>query len=520
MSPRTKSSTVAAKVGATRDRGSQGFQHERRAGASLARFFAWALLVVPPLVVLPGLREPFRLPKLMASELFAMLALCALSLALFQIRQIDLARVARSPAILATAPLALVVVLSALLSEHREQAISATWSFGVAVAALTGFALALPRLRALLDWVFLPATVLGGISLLERFGLSEPVSGATDEGRFASVAFAGNIGDLGSYLVLPLLLGQGRLLAAATGVIESGGATPGSDRARADRPSLLRLRGGRLRWLHVAWLIGTLVWLGALVVGQVLTAVIAFLAGSAALWFLAFRGRRRFLVAALSVVAALLVITATPLRSRFVREWRDLERHGDLNDLLTGRLDGWRAGIWTGQQHPVLGAGPGSYAAEFAPAKLALLEEGVPFYLEHGRRAAFRHAHSEPIELFAELGVLGLLASAWLVAWAVRGALAAPSADRALGLALLVGLAVLSLGHFPLRSALVGYPYVVAGAWLLSLAPNLHARKATHAAAAEAPAPIASTGTPAAPATGDEPAPSSVEGLRRKRSRR
>ena len=519
MSPRTKSSTVGAKAGAARARASQGVQHERRAGASLARFFAWALLVLPPLVVMPGLREPFRLPKLMASELFAMLALCALSLALFQIRQIDLARVARSPAILATAPLVVVVLLSALVSDHREQAISATWSFGVAVAALAGFALGLPRLRALLDWVFLPATVLGGISLLEHFGLSEPVSGATDESRFGSVALAGNIGDLGAYLVLPLLLAQGHLLGAATRAIESG-ATKGSDRADADRPPLLRLRGGRLGWLHAAWLIGTGVWLGALVAGQVITAVVAFLAGSAALWFFAFRGRRRFVVAALCVVAALLVVMATPLRSRFVREWRDFEQQGDLNDLLTGRLDGWRAGIWIGQQHPVLGAGPGSYAAEFAPAKLALLEEGVPFYLEHGPRAAFRHAHSEPIELFAELGALGLLAAAWLVAWAVRGALAAPPADRALGLALLVGLGVLSLGHFPLRSALVSYPYVVAGAWLLSLAPRLDTRKASEAAAAEAPAHTTGDRTPEALATGHEPAPSSVEGPRRKRSRR
>jgi tetratricopeptide (TPR) repeat protein len=165
---------------------------------------------------------------------------------------------------------------------------------------------------------------------------------------------------------------------------------------------------------------------------------------------------------------ALAAIGPTPLRSRLGEEWREL-RSGSLQDLLSGRLDGWRAGLHIGRQNPLLGAGPGTYRAEFAEAKLALTERGVPFYWGHGYATHFDHAHSEPIEVLADLGVAGLLASAWLLWWLGRGALERRDPEeRAFGVAAIVAFLVLSCLWFPLRTALVAWPYVVAGAWLLS----------------------------------------------------
>jgi O-antigen ligase len=464
-------------------------------GLRLGRFFVGALLVVPPLLVLPGLRDAYRLPKLAASESLALLALCALALALFAVRRVDLRGLARAPALVATLPLCAVVAASALVSDHRGHAAAATWSFAVGVAALVGFALALPRARAVLEWLWWPATVLGAIAVFERLGFADPLPAEFDDSRYAAASLAGNVGDLGAYLVLPLLLAQAWLCSRAwpSPAPAADAAAPQSEAPNAGAPytgapPATRPLLERLGWRAVAWGAGAVVWLAALAAGQVLTAVLALLAGSAVFWLLALDARRRWGAVALGAAAVVVALVLTPVGDRVAAEWSELRR-GDLNSVLTGRLDGWRTGIHIGKTHPVLGAGPGSYAPEFAAAKLALLDQGVPFYRLHGRLAAFRNAHNEPIELFAELGVLGLLAAAWLVFWLVRGALAAQSReDRALGCALLVALAVLSLGHFPLHGALVGYPFVVAGAWLLSLAPRLRGAGAPTPAAPAAPA--------------------------------
>jgi hypothetical protein len=430
-------------------------------------------------LVLPGLREPYRLPKLAASELLALLTLTVLSLVLLRLRRVDLRGILRLPPLLAVAPLAVIVAASALASDHRQHAWVATWSFAIGAAALAGFALGLPRLRSLLDWLWWPATVLAVFTLLEGFGLADPLPGHFDDSRYAAVSLAGNIGDLGAYLVLPLLLAQARLFVAFRRSPTNSGPDSGPDSGKEPRATetaaTTRLAAllARLGWQDIAWIAGAAVWLGAFLAVQVLTAVLALLAASAAFWLLVLERRQRIGLAAVGLVAVLALLVLTPVGDRVASEWSELRSNG-LNAALTGRLDGWRAGLQVGRSHPVLGAGPGSYAAEFAPAKLALLDQGVSFYRAHGPLSAFRNAHNEPIEIFAELGVLGLLGAAWLLWWTVRGATAAPTPEqRALAVAAVVGLFVLALGHFPLRSALVGYPYLVAGAWLLSLAPPL-----------------------------------------------
>ncbi|HVS13704.1 MAG TPA: O-antigen ligase family protein, partial [Thermoanaerobaculia bacterium] len=200
-------------------------------------------------------------------------------------------------------------------------------------------------------------------------------------------------------------------------------------------------------------------------------------ASSAVLWLV--RAPRRWrlpLAAAAALVLMAGLLAVAPARERVLDKLDDM-REGRVNDLLTGRLDGWRTGVAMLASRPLLGVGPGAYRAEFVPSKLALQERGVEFWTGHTAGSQFANAHSEPIEVAAELGALGLLAVAW-GAWTLLGVLRrrplAPApgdpADRdrrALQWSALTALAVLSLTYFPLRTALVAYPYVLLLAWVL-----------------------------------------------------
>jgi tetratricopeptide (TPR) repeat protein len=171
---------------------------------------------------------------------------------------------------------------------------------------------------------------------------------------------------------------------------------------------------------------------------------------------------------------------------------------GDLNQALTGRLDGWRTAVWMAGRHPVAGVGPGGYAAEFSDAKLALLDDGVAFYPGH-LQATFANAHNEVLEVAAELGLPGLAALAWGL-WLLLAAArrigrddGRPAAERRREAALAWGglttLAVLSLGHFPFRLALTAFPALLLLAWMLRRSDELDAAApAADAAAVDAAA--------------------------------
>ena len=84
---------------------------------------------------------------------------------------------------------------------------------------------------------------------------------------------------------------------------------------------------------------------------------------------------------------------------------------GPLSGFLHGREDTWRAGVETFLDRPLQGAGADAFLAGSAP---------------HQDGASILFAHSLPLELAAELGVLGLLlalalyAAAGRLAWAGR----------------------------------------------------------------------------------------------------
>lgn len=411
-------------------------------GGERRQAWAWRLaaaaLVLSPLVVLPGAADAFRLPQRMVAEWLGLASLLPLA-AYVTARLADGGRGSlRTPVLLATAPLLGLAAASLATTAHPLHVRSALADLAIGVAVLAGWSLgfAAERLRALLVLVLVPASALALVGILQLHGAWRPLVLEPQYGdRAQMTSLLGNPGDLGVYLVLPCLVAQ----------------------------AAVARRGGR-RWLAAG--AGALCLYG-LAATQTLTAVLALVGGSAVLWMLRLPPWRRLVggAAALAVVA-LLVAAVPPLRSRVAATVEPL-REGRLNEVLTGRLDGWRVAVELLADHPVAGVGHGAYRAEFARAKLALTAAGVPFYERHVN-PSFANAHNELLEVGADLGWPGLLAVLWgcgvtlAAAWRARRA---RGADAGLLWGGLVALALLAMAQFPFRLGSTALPWLAFLAW-------------------------------------------------------
>lgn len=411
---------------------------------SLGLLVVWLTMLVPPFLIDLEAKETFRLPKLMASE---WLALASLLLLAWQVRQAGEVRPAglwRRPAVRALTPLLLVATATLWTTSHPVHTREALIDLWIGAAALVGWSLALPapRQEELLRGLLWPAAALGLFGILQFHGVFQPLAlvGIQYDKRLAITSTAGNPGDLGAYLVLPLLIAQWLLL-------------------RMGRPRL-----GTPAALAVASL---LLGLYAMALTQTMGAFVAVAVGSLVLWASVLPKRRvaAVLGAGMALLLVLLVAVA-PLRQRVAAKVSQA-RQGDWSSVLTGRLDGWRAAVWMLGEHPWAGVGQGAFRPEFVPAKLALLDRGArfdPFQMQ----PVFANAHNEYLEAGAEWGIPGLLALGWAL-WTLTAALRGrrAGAERALAGAGVAALAVLALGHFPFRGALVGYPALLFLAWVL-----------------------------------------------------
>jgi O-antigen ligase len=407
-----------------------------------ARWLLFAVVLVPPFVLLPAARDSFRLPKLVASEWLALASLLPLAWS-WRRRPWDWRSWAKPGALAAAAPLVLLGLLSLATTAHPEHARRALPSLVIGAACLVGWTLGSSRaaLERALSLLAIPACALALLAVLQFHGLYRPFVFATNQGaeRLGVVSLAGNPGDLGVYLVLPCLLAQWLAWQA---------------------------RGGR-RALHAGVAI---VCLYGLVAGQTLTALAALVAGSAVLWFFLLPRRRALLgAAAVVVLAALAIGVLPPLRERAQSKVGPLLR-GDWNELLTYRLDAWAAARWMLARHPATGVGFGAFRAEYTPAKEALLERGrrfSPFALE----STFANAHNDILEVAAELGSPGLAALAWALFCLLRAALRRAPEERPGVVAGLVAMTIAALANFPFEIALVAFPWLVFLAWVMRPAP-------------------------------------------------
>ncbi|MEM9553912.1 MAG: O-antigen ligase family protein [Acidobacteriota bacterium] len=377
--------------------GRRGSERARSSRVDLTLLGLWLLVLLTPLVVLPGLSDSFRLPKQAVGELLALVSILCLGLRLGRRRRVEVRRLLRAPALQAALPLLLVATAGLLWTEHAGLVASRLPSLWIGAAALVAWSLATTvRERwLLLVATLVPATLLAlvGIAQFHRlylpFAFADPVTE-----RLAVTSFAGGAFDLAAYLALPILFAQALIP---------------------------RVHGAR-RWLLILALV-LLVY--CLFATQTLTALVAVVAGSAVLWLprgLARFGWARSAAAALGLVVVVGggVMAVEPLRERVVEKTTSL-RTGDFDRLLTGRPDGWRAALHMAGENPLTGVGHGSFRAEFGAARLALRAQGVTFFRGQ-QNPFFVNAHSEPLEVAAELGLPGLAAFVWIV-WLVGRAL-------------------------------------------------------------------------------------------------
>ena len=391
-------------------------------------------------------RDPFRLSKALFFELGLLASLFALSFSLGRVE--ELRRLVRAPALLAAGPFVAVATLLSLLSPHREhvfRALPALWIGGLALW-LWSASFSRRELSRLLGWLLVPAALLAGIGVLQFHDIYQPFQfEALREGtRLAITSLAGNAGDLGAFLVLPALVAQRRLA---------------------------RREGGAGTWIALG------LSLYGLAVTQTFAAAAALGAGVVLFWGTLLPRRRQILAFGTAVGAVLLVLAiSAPFRARAVDKTRELAR-GDWNELLTGRLDGWRTGLYLLGQEPLTGVGFGAFRSEFLNGKEALVDRGVKFFDEQFN-VIFANAHNEPIEVGAELGIPGLAALAWFLVSTVRRVRERPrvgtdadaarkaAIDRGFAWAALAALTVLSLVHFPFRIAIVASGALLFFAWL------------------------------------------------------
>jgi len=470
----------------------------------------WLLVVVMPLYFAPSAKDPFRLPKLMLAEWLAIASLLPLAWALRRVETVRWQDLWRQPAIRGLLPLAALAAASLATTSHPLHVREGLADLWIGAACLAGWSMALPagRLERLLGSLLWPAAALAVIGIAQFLGFHPlPVAAALGGARYSITATAGNAGDLAAFLVLPCLIAQWRLARGGSGESARATAAPATGAAGGGAPAAARAAGDRadrrgLIWPAAALALGT----GVMALTQTFAALVALLAGSLVLWAGALRpgaaGRRRLWLALAALALAVVgVVAAVPgLRSRAMVK-ANQARQGDWNAVLTGRFDGWRAALWMLGEHPWTGVGQGAYRAEFAPAKLALLDRGVAFH--SGQQQNFANAHDEPLEVAADLGFPGLLALGWALAVVVPAARArrppataaadpgvsrqsgagagdpgvappgaglAPRQERAaaaFAMAGLVALSVLCLVDFPLRVALVAYPALLFLAWAL-----------------------------------------------------
>jgi O-antigen ligase len=446
-------------------------------GAALPRFkslspadkllvvLLWLLVLLPPWWTQPAAKDSFRLPKQMLAEWLALATLLPLAWALRRVEVVRLAAIWRLAAVRAVAPLLAVATVSAATSSHPLHVHDALVDLWIGCACLVGWSAGVPRRRLgrLLGGLLVPAVLLAVYGILQFHHVLGAGVGRTTMARLAIVSFAGNPGDLAAFLVLPCLAAQWLLARAAPG-----------------------RRGLLLAALAVCTY--------GLAITQTVAALAALLLGSLLLWGRVLgrtaAGRRNLAWTAAALgglgLVALLAAAAVPALRGRMQEKLGAARRGDWNEVLTGRIDGWRTALWMLDRHPLAGVGHGAFRAEFAAGKLALIDRGVVFYA--GQQQNFVNAHDEPLEVAADLGWPGLAALAWGL-WVVLGALrarlrrpqaeappgdgspaaaAAPAADGALALAGTAALAVLSLVDFPFRIALVAFPALLFLAWLLA----------------------------------------------------
>jgi O-antigen ligase len=346
------------------------------------------------------------------------------------------------PLLQALAALSLLGILSGVVGAHRWETSAALLALAVGGLAFWGWSSVWTKdtLGKLLDLWLLATALSAGVALLQLFQVPFGLKLMDAAGvglRYEVVGLAGNPGDLAASLVAAFLWAIYRYL---------------ETRER--------------RFLLAAGLSLT----GTLATGTI-TALAALLVGAGFAFRVAGKGRDFALKLALLFLAVFGIgVALLPfLSARWTEKVAQLVG-GEWDALLSGRLDGWRVAWYLAQKHPWLGVGLGAFGNEFVEAKARLLEAGVRFFPDQ-LYPIFENAHSEPLELLAELGGFGgslaLLAfSLGVFRFLSRGRSCWTPLEHGLALGVTLALTILAVFGFPFRVAVVSLPFLLLAAWL------------------------------------------------------
>ncbi len=399
---------------------------ERRHGDGLRRFALPVLLALVQVVAVPGLDSVYRLPKdALAAAGLALIVGASLVVAVWR----GSLQVPRGGLVVVLVALPVAQLASAFWSASplRAAAIGATTVIWVAAAVWLSQRSQEERDRAL-RFASLGAVTSGAVVFLQHLGI--PLFDFLGSGRRTLTGLAGNPSDLaiGSALLVPLLM---------AGV-------------RPVRSSLTRL-------LLPAFLVATVV------ASQSLTGVIA-VAAFAVAWAWPSGSRRARLATITLLAAAALTIIVTDPGGRISKLLFQVQE-GRWYNLVSAREDGWTAAVEMIAQHPIGGVGAGNYTHWYYPSRLRWLEAHD---LVGGRGELATHfswAHCDPLQLGAELGLLGWGWLAALVAVLVR------FRSDATARLFAVALVPFALAHYPTQLAVGAVPILLVLATLLSRLP-------------------------------------------------
>jgi O-antigen ligase len=400
--------------------------------------------VITPIAFSTTVFDAFRLPKELALYATAILLLALWVIRIAFTGSWHYNRLA--PEFMLSAAGSAWFAVCVLLSTNRLLSLNTVpWFISGVLVILVTAAFGGTRSWRLLPWILAPALVNSATLVFQVFrgwDVVVPPEGTPTRNTFT--AFVGNPDDLGSYLVVPMLVGAALAL------------------------TLRRHR----TILGCIWVF--------LLLSVVLTqTVTALLASAAALIAMALQWNRRAAVAV--IVGLTLLLTAmsytyVPLRVRLERG-AAVAAAGDLTLLLSGRPLAFVTAIEMFKERPLTGVGPGCFAFQYLPYRLRAEQEypSLAITLSDEQRVNYGSVHNDHLQLLAETGLPGyaiFIAAGIFIAslsWRRRETVGAEDRHRQmiirlLPLPLVIAFFVTALGQFPLHIAATLYPYAfVAG---------------------------------------------------------
>ncbi len=327
------------------------------------------------------------------------------------------------------------IVIAALTSPRRPLALD-----GLRGLALLGLALPIGASRLLEGsprrWVagaFVgAATVNAVLALLEATVGLRLFTVVSVTGRGATGALVGNEGQLALLLVL-----------AAVGTLAMA--------------TVASRRRGPLAALVVLLIAG----IGAC---ANVTAVLALAAGSAVVLVRRFGSRTLLPLAVAGGVGMAVLLAASPLGRRAAGLLDDA-RAGRWDELTSNRFGAWAAALEMIRSRPLAGFGPGTYAAEFVPHRLAAEIRLRRRLTTPIMASTYGEAHDEPLQAAAEWGLPAAVSATAVVLLLVLAAGVRAEETDAEGLVLagvLAAATVSALTWFPFQQVSTSVPLLLA----------------------------------------------------------